>query len=430
MISPEIRRELLAVDWNFPQMFDGAFRTQHWYPGTFPTEMPATLIQALTRQGDLVFDPYAGIGTTATEALRLGRRSWTVELNRTAALATYVSGAFVLLKRMEPRMVDVLLSALECLIGRFEGGQLFQLDAVEQVSDDINDLLGCIIAPAPEFFLNEMDYDGQPNQAALERWFHRKTLGDLLRFSDILDAETSGILKMFGKMCISACLRPLSSQTRSWGHVADNVFPKWFQKKPVSYALRRWLGRFGSNIRRTGVRPIVGGAQPDSVALHVSVRNWLNSAEDLEHTTRRIALLLTSPPYGGAIDYVLSQRLSYYYFGATDEDLYADQRNEIGARRKRSRRISRDLWADELSAALRRQASYVDKSGSIVIIMPHKSEGRGNGNRIVDETLEEMDWRNEMKIDRSIHTMRTRQAWTSIKRETVNIYTNENRTNR
>ena len=239
MISPAIRRELLAVDWNFPQMFDGAFRTQHWYPGTFPTEMPATLIQALTSRDELVFDPYAGIGTTATEALRLGRRAWTVEINRTAALATYVSGAFVLLKRAEPRMVDVLLSALELLIGRLEGGQLFGPTTNDAVSDDINELLGRIVYPTPKSFWKEIQYAKSPNGEALERWFHRKTLGDLLRFSDILEAETSGILKMFGKMCISACLRPLSSQTRSWGHISDNVFPKTISGKTSVVCLKK-----------------------------------------------------------------------------------------------------------------------------------------------------------------------------------------------
>ena len=114
------------------------------------------------------------------------------------------------------------------------------------VSDDINGLLGRLIAPAPEFFLERIEYDDPPNQAALERWFHGKTLDDLLRFSDVLDTETSGVLKMFGKMCISACLRPLSSQTRSWGHIADNVFPKCFVEKigvvrPEKMAWQIWI---------------------------------------------------------------------------------------------------------------------------------------------------------------------------------------------
>ena len=203
-------------------------------------------------------------------------------------------------------------------------------------------------------------------------------------------------------------------------------FRKRFLEKPVSYALRRWLSRFGSNISKAAVRPIADVGREDLVAFDVSVLDWLSFPEPFSQASGKVTLLLTSPPYGGAIDYVLSQRLSYYYFGASDDDILQDQRNEIGARRKRSRKISRDHWADELSAALRKQASYVHQDGAIVIIMPHKSEGRENGNKMVDETLGEMGWMNEMKIDRSIHTMRTRQAWTSIKRETVNIYANEN----
>ena len=425
MISPTIRRELLAVDWNFPRMHNGTFQTQHWYPGTFPTELPATLIQALTSPDDLVFDPYSGIGTTATEALRLGRRSWNVELNRAAALAAYVSGAFILLKRFQPRMVNVLLSALESTIARLEGGHLFQTQAVGLVPKEIDDHLRQLMIPSPQHFLNDILCDGLPNRVALERWFHCKTLEDVIRFSEILQAETTGIVRLFGTMCMSACLRPLSSQTRSWGHIADNALPKCLVEKRVSYSLRRWLSRFGSNINKTSVVPAMGRVGNGLVALQVDVFNWLNDEGIPSCPSPSVNLLLTSPPYGGAIDYVLSQRLSYYFFGGNDELLYGNQRNEIGARRKRSRKTSREIWASELSVALVRQAEFVDGNGSIVVVMPHKAEGRSNGNRIVDSTLNSLGWRSELAIDRSIRTVRTRQAWTSIKQETVNIYTCE-----
>ena len=423
MIPPAIRRELLAVDWNFPRMLEGSFRTQHWYPGTFPAELPTSLIQALTSRNDLVFDPYAGIGTTGTEAIRLGRRAWCVEMNRAAALAAYVGGAIVLLKRYQPKMVDDLLSAFEFIIGRLEGGALFQTKMVGMVPRSIDEFLQEQMIPAPQDFVRNVLYEGPPNLAALERWFHEKTLKDAIRFLEILKSESTGIMRLLGIMCISACLRPLSSQTRSWGHIADNVFPKSMVEKRVPYALRRWLNRFGSNLRNTSVATGTGEADDDTVAFIMDVSNWLDDNLPSNLPSPSVALLLTSPPYGGAIDYILSQRLSYYLFGADEQDLIQDQLNEIGARRKRSRKSSRELWASELSFAIAKQAKLVHGSGTIVVVMPHETEGRSNGNRIVDDTLNSMGWRNEFMIDRSIHTLRTRQAWSSIKRETVNIYT-------
>ena len=409
-------------------MFGGSFRTQHWYPGTFPAELPATLIQALTSRDDVVFDPYGGIGTTSIEALRLGRRSWSVEINRVAALASYVSGTVVLLRRLQPRMLDILLLALESIIDRFEGGRLFQTEALAMVPDSIDRIVGRHVDPSPDKFLDTVLCDDSPNRIALERWFHDKTLEDVMRFSGMLQEETSGIVRLLGTMCISACLRPLCSQTRSWGHIADNVYPKHFVEKRVPYGLRRWLQRFSSSIRKTAVVRENASSSKEVVKLRIDLGNWLDRDDLADSLEPSVALMLTSPPYGGAIDYVLSQRLSYYLLGADDRILHRDQLNEIGARRKRSRRDSRDLWANELSLALIRQAKLVQSRGSIVVVMPHKAEGRSNGNRVVEETLNSIGWRSELAIDRSIHTMRTRQAWTSIKRETIKIYTNERQT--
>src|SRR5260370_31206984 len=53
-------------------LFDA--RKHDWYPATFIPEIPFTLIEVLSSPGDLVYDPFAGIGTTLYQALALGRR--------------------------------------------------------------------------------------------------------------------------------------------------------------------------------------------------------------------------------------------------------------------------------------------------------------------------------------------------------------------
>ena len=44
------------------------------HPCPFPPEIPCRLIQLLSRQGEIVLDPFMGIGTTARAARMLGRR--------------------------------------------------------------------------------------------------------------------------------------------------------------------------------------------------------------------------------------------------------------------------------------------------------------------------------------------------------------------
>ncbi|MGD0966273.1 MAG: site-specific DNA-methyltransferase [Candidatus Acidiferrales bacterium] len=61
--------------WTFAlQPFTGA----HW--GTFPEELPTRCIQAASRIGDIVLDPFCGSGTTGVAALRLQRKFVGIDL--------------------------------------------------------------------------------------------------------------------------------------------------------------------------------------------------------------------------------------------------------------------------------------------------------------------------------------------------------------
>ena len=47
--------------------------TNHKHPAVFPIALPEFFIKLLTEQGDVVFDPFAGSGTTLLAAKRLHR---------------------------------------------------------------------------------------------------------------------------------------------------------------------------------------------------------------------------------------------------------------------------------------------------------------------------------------------------------------------
>src|SRR5713101_4646865 len=55
-------------------------RRHHWYPATFIPEIPYTLIEVLSKPGAVVYDPFAGIGTTVFQSLLLGREPYATEL--------------------------------------------------------------------------------------------------------------------------------------------------------------------------------------------------------------------------------------------------------------------------------------------------------------------------------------------------------------
>lgn len=53
---------------------------QHWHPTQKPVEVMRWLIEAATKPGDTVLDPYMGSGTTGVAAIQVGRRFIGIEI--------------------------------------------------------------------------------------------------------------------------------------------------------------------------------------------------------------------------------------------------------------------------------------------------------------------------------------------------------------
>lgn len=421
MIPPKTKRQLEQVDWDFSEHLPGTSKTVHWYPGTFPADIPTTIIQALSKADDVVFDPYGGTGTTGLEAVRQARKAVLVEANPIGCLAAYVAGGALLLKAIRPELPKLLCEQVRQVIESLENKQKVQLslDADIDLPWSIDEWLDRLVVPSPKNFHSFFERPMVGDQLA--DWIEKTTLRDIKDLVKAFNDPNLGFfVRLLGKTMVSAILRPASSQTQSWGHIADNVWPKEFvRKEPFKRGLQ-WLSRFETIIDRTSVAPLRKSAI--DVRLWVSLHNWSQPSASIATPKFSSQLLVTSPPYAGAIDYTLAQRLSFYAFGFNENDLGLLWRSEFGARRKRNLPHSLEVWAEELAAALENQLLYMKEESFAAFVLPHKDEGRDVGTQIMEECLVSLGWAKVIEVDRSIRQVRARQSWTSIKRETIHIY--------
>ena len=421
MIAAKVQRQLQQLDWDFDQGLPGTSKTIHWYPGTYPADLPTTVIQALTKPNDLVFDPYGGSGTTAIEAARQLRRAWVVDSNPIGSLISYVSCGSILLAAIDRKFVSMLVDNVRSIVLKVKGdGPIQHSLAIESdIGSDIDLIVTTLAKPDARTVLES--YNKTPCYDNLQEWIDKRTLADIRALVEEFSESPVGA---FGRLLfttmLSAVLRPASSQTQSWGHIADNVHPKIFVQKDVFRLALQWLSRFDGIISKTEIAALPFSLQHET-RVWVSNHNWSSDLPKGQQPGVPCALMMTSPPYAGAIDYTFAQRLSLYAIGFEEAEIEQLSRGEYGARRRRNRMASQETWAEELVLALDRQLQYMGAPAFSAFVLPHKDEGRDVGTQILTECLESSLWNKLIQVDRSIRQVRTRQSWTSIKKETLHI---------
>jgi DNA methylase len=408
------RRLLERVDWDFVGSSSQVNPGLHWYPGNFVPELPGALIDILSNPGDRVFDPFGGVGTTAVAALTRGRFAVCCDANPIAVLTSYVTCNLVMLRRIDPVLVEGLFNELAGMVtgAGFAGEGLPFLSRNSGTLDDQIASLNGNVLKINDFVIAE------PATAELEPWFSPKTYAQLIGlWNAILATSNSEFVRLTGAVMISSIARALSSQTRSWGHIADRVLPKEMIDKSTATSALSWLKRVR---RRIYLVADAADLPSRESALTVVQNDWGNCESDIG--LPRSSLLITSPPYAGAIDYTLAQRLSLHLLGYDTPAIAGLTRVEMGARRKRADKKHISNWSDSLVEATRRQIEYLEPNATAAFVMPHKDAGREIGEEALKDMMATEGWTIEFEVDRSIRQIRARQSWTSIKRETIIVF--------
>lgn len=301
-------QSLNRINWDFPRSGTDVSSVHgiHWFPGNFISQIPAFLIQILSTPGQIVLDPFGGSGTTAIEALKLGRDA--VSIDRVTACDFLTRGK---------------ISAFQHPLSSPAKDRVFKATdwSLEYTTVDIG---RC----------------GEGSDTRLNDWYSPRTLAQLrflwklvesfdgsdrlileLVFSDLLfsSASTGGSKTASGKI-----------RRHHWGWVADNVRPRTLIDHE---AISGFIARVAS--------------LPDQLSFAAASATALQEdARQLSLTDCSVDLVVTSPPYVGVIDYVRANRMLYLWMGWPFDD---DREAEIGARFKRQRTRSR-MTSEYISA--------------------------------------------------------------------------------
>lgn len=399
---------LRSINWNFYQrsvfaaheMHPFDCRSHHWFPATFVPEIPFTLIEILTLPGAVVYDPFAGIGTTYFQALLLNRSPVATEICSVAI--EYMRSLFTL---FDPELdLDSLRQSIKEMLAHFDPSVNYTLKAPGDVLID-----------------------------RLRPWYTPKTLNQL-SFLFLEEADTKDkALKAAIRISISAILKSASSQDRGWGCVADNVLPKPSQMrdKEALNLLERHLDRLLSDI--SGHLKCAMPGYPE-LYRELSQRETIfyEDVRDLQKIPdESVDLVVTSPPYPYMTDYITSQRLSYYFLGL---DLASRNRPdvdlEIGARSKRRNKDSLDRYLEDMRKANERICQKIKPSGYACYVMPGfaaDSENNGNRRRVVQKIISDMDKYDlikEEEFERILPTIRRSHniKWATLEREKIHLF--------
>lgn len=362
-----IRTQLEAIDWSFAGRERAhAIEAIHPYPAKFIGEIPRALMHTLPcPKGTLVFDPFAGSGTTLLEAQRMGVPSVGVDLNPIACLTARVKTGV--------RPIDLVDKA-----------RVISSNASRNPSKQTWDI---------------------PN---VDHWFKADiqiAIAALLKeIHNVSDLESRDALRL----ALSSILVRVSNQDSDtrYAAVQKNIeqvdvftgFVAAVEKLDKALASRDW------------------GLEPAKVI----EANTLKVTPD--QIGGDVGLVITSPPYPNAYEYWLYHKYRMWWLGF---DPLAVKEQEIGARAhffKRNHHTEEHFW-NQMRATFKLISSVLVKHGyACFVIGRSKIHGKIIDNAdIIQAVASEFDFGVIARIERTISSTRKsfNLSYANIKTETV-----------
>lgn len=368
-------RELAGLDWAFSDD-DTRFLTHdlHPYPAKFIPQIPGNLISRLSSRGELVVDPFGGSGTTALEAVRMGRRALSIDANPVATLIGKVKT--VRLDRRSANELHVIHGSLRA-----------ELQSL----------------PHDPVSLIERCGEYAPKIANREKWFPDTSYGELALIRYRMHDLESQAARDIALLALSRTVLSVSFQD------SETRYKSVPRLIPQGEAIRRFIKEFDAVVKAVVSNESVTRY---GIAEFISADN-----RDLPHSVavpNSADLVITSPPYGNATDYHLYHRFRLLWLGFDPVSL---GHIEIGSHLRHQREKSgfNSYLADMLKSLSAIQKLLKPSRYAVFVIGDSVYEGKTYETaHIISENAIKIGFDASCIIERPIH--RTKRSFTTAGR--------------
>lgn len=265
----------------------------HPFPARMPVWLAKEIIERLTSPGDLVADPMVGSGTTAIAARQASRGFAGCDVDPMALLLARVGTT-----SFESRSAAAALSKLrERATRRVDAG--LKVEAVRSHFDD-------------------------EERGFLRYWFPARSQKELFALSEEIRGLPRGKRRDLAWTVFSSLIIAKSAGASYALDIARSR-PHKVEEKPIAAPLDAWDKRVRTVLGRLPFRDSPSPAYP------VSIRR--SDARDVAPAGGTARLVVTSPPYINAIDYLRGHKFSLLWMGHELASLREVRGGMIGSER-------------------------------------------------------------------------------------------------
>jgi DNA modification methylase len=288
--------DLLKHDLSFKGETSHPAHNTHAFAAKFPSQLPRVLIESLTKPGDVVLDPMSGSGTALVEAALMGRVGIGTDMDILAV-----------------KLSQAKTSALDLPLVRLTINQVVSHATFTYRSRALD----------IESFLQKT-YDPKV-RTFFEYWFRKDTIEQLACLVKEIRQITNPSIRNFCEVIFSSIIVTKSGGVSIARDLAHSR-PHKDDSKKVKNAIEFYAEKANKAL---AAMEEFGKAPGKSMVVRGDTRS-------LPLAKGTVDLIITSPPYANAIDYMRAHKFSLYWLGL-DYDYLAELRKRyIGAEVKQS----------------------------------------------------------------------------------------------